>query len=131
MRESAPPWLGKPKPTKKKGAVPDPIPVEVREVVRKRSGDYCELCLDAYGDQLHHRQSRRGGDHSVPNLVHLCATCHRKVHSHPAWSNRDGWIVPMHAQAAVTPLLTPDGGWVRLGEHGGRFVCADPEGEAL
>lgn len=95
---------------------PDPITAEVRRIVKKRSQGLCELCGEK-AQHMHHRQLRRGGDHSAANLVHLCNICHRRVHSHPTWAYTTGWLVPQHANPAYEPLLL-NGEWVRLDRDG-------------
>ena len=101
---------------KTKTEAPDPITPEVRRLVTKRSKGLCELCTEP-GQHLHHRQLRRAGDHSAANLVHLCNTCHRRIHGHVSWSLQTGWLVSQYRDPARVPLLLDDE-WVYLDRDG-------------
>lgn len=105
---SLPPWGQR----KTRPAKADPVTDEVRGMVRSRSAGRCELC-GGPGQHLHHRQLRRGGDHSAANLVHLCNVCHVRVHGHSAWSFEQGWLVSQYSSAATVPLCMGER-WVLL-----------------
>jgi hypothetical protein len=72
------------------------------------------------GADLHHRQRRRGGDHSPANLVALHPACHtvapEAVHQRPAWARERGLIVRSTEDPATVPLALPSGRRVLLGE---------------
>lgn len=103
---------------------PGPVndwPAKVRKAARQRSGGRCELCGFAEATHLHHRQLRRHGDHRIVNALHVCATCHGRVHS-----DRDvqvaydaGWLVrsfldPADVAVVLTTgpaYLLEDGTW--------------------
>lgn len=95
---------------------PDPISDRTRNLVRRRSKGGCELC-PATATHFHHRQLRRGGNHQAGNLLHLCATCHRRVHGHVAESEAAGWLVSQYADPAEHPVAL-DGRWWLLGDDG-------------
>lgn len=102
---------------------PDPVTPEVRATVRARAHGRCELC-GASGTAVHHRKLRRHGDHSVPNLVLLCATCHSRVHTRGRWSYETGWLLRAHQDPAAERLAY-DGRWqVLLNDGGLREVAA-------
>src|SRR4051794_9411784 len=99
------PWATK----KGRQTEPDPVTPEVRATVRARAHGRCELC-GATGTAVHHRKLRRHGDHSVPNLVLLCGTCHSKVHTRGSWSYENGWLLRAHQDPAAERLAY-DGRW--------------------
>ena len=114
------PWRSKPlRPVKD-----DPITPEVRRLVKARSKGLCELCGGA-GEHLHHRQLRRGGDHSAANLVDLCNYCHRRIHGHVAWSTEHGWLVSQYGRAGATPIEIGNA-WFTLTEVGSRVPVTGP-----
>lgn len=112
---------------KVKTASTDPITPEIRALVRKRSKGLCELC-GISGQHFHHRQLRRGGDHSAANIVHLCFLCHRRVHGHPEWALETGWLVSQYDDPARTPLLLNDE-WVLLDRDGHTTSAPKPAQE--
>ena len=68
------------------------------------------------GEQMHHRQGRRGLDpHRLPNLLTLCSACHTYVHANPRESYENGWMVRRLGIATpeCTPVRTPTG-WLTL-----------------
>jgi hypothetical protein len=108
----------KPPATRKPGVTP-----ETRAIVLARCGGRCEACgkpLGQSGVDLHHRQRRRGGDHSPANLVALHPSCHtitpESVHQRPAWARERGLIVRSTEDPATTPLALSSGRRVLLGE---------------
>jgi 5-methylcytosine-specific restriction endonuclease McrA len=72
----------------------NPIPVEVRVAVRRRSKGWCEFdgCT-RMASHMHHKLPRSaGGPHTVENLADLCAAHHSWVHGHPMESYTLGWL---------------------------------------
>lgn len=70
------------------------MPPKVREAVRERSADVCEVCGAARAVLLHHKLRRsQGGSHSADNLLHLCDWCHADIHANPAVSYVRGWLI--------------------------------------
>lgn len=69
-----------------------------REVVERDKGE-CQRCgsygTPTYPNQVHHRRiaDRRENTHVAERLVVLCCRCHQEVHSHPAISYEDGWLL--------------------------------------
>jgi hypothetical protein len=81
----------------KRKARPKVVTDAVAAEVHRRSGGRCEahaspFCKGA-GEHLHHRQSRRAGDHSAENLLDVCHRCHTWIHDHPEDSYRSGLLV--------------------------------------
>lgn len=74
------------------------IPSEVAEMVRERADGHCEsmrfpICT-GQPEQLHHRRMRsQGGEHTVVNIIAVCASCHQSFHRGPAESYERGWLV--------------------------------------
>lgn len=100
------------------------VTTETRAIVLARCGGRCEACgkpLGRSGVDIHHRQRRRGGDHSPANLVALHPDCHtidpKAVHQRPAWARGRGLIVRSTDDPATTPLTLPSGRRVLLGEN--------------
>ncbi len=57
-------------------------------------GERCQCCGARKGLQGHHRLPRsRGGQNVMDNLAILCAECHMRCHSFPAWAEERGWIL--------------------------------------
>ena len=77
--------------------MPNPIPAKVRQQVYDRADWRCELQIpEACGTgamAIHHRKLRRSKDHSLPNLLLICLGCHHFIHTHPAQSYANGWLV--------------------------------------
>lgn len=95
----------------------DPVTPEVRAVVADRAGNRCERGCGAVGEHAHHRQLRRGGDHTAANLVWLCHSCHSEIHSRPSAMQNSGWLVSQYDDPATAPILL-HGRWVLLGVDG-------------
>lgn len=114
-------------PIPRASAKPKPgVTPETRALVLTRCGGRCEACgknLERGGVDLHHRQRRRGGDHSPANLVALHPSCHtvapEAVHQRPAWAREQGLIVHSTDDPAITPLMLPSGRRVLLDPAGG------------
>ncbi len=114
------PWARRSPPPARRGLAP-----ELREAVWARCGGLCELCGDRLNPaswHAHHRKLRsRGGEDSVTNLAGLHPRCHDRAHSHVAWAEQAGFIVPAHADPVD----------VRLGLHGETWVRLAPDGTYL
>jgi hypothetical protein len=79
-----------------------------RRLAKHRSGGICERCLKDEAVHLHHRKSRRYGDHRIVNALHLCHACHRKIHSAPSWSYIRGFLVRAHRDPADVAVRLDD-----------------------
>jgi len=77
----------------------NPIPAEVRDLVRARSQGRCEVFDGAArcgsdAHHMHHRLPRsRGGEHTADNLLHVCSTHHHEIHAHPQWGYQHGYLL--------------------------------------
>jgi 5-methylcytosine-specific restriction endonuclease McrA len=68
-----------PKPSRKRLA-PEPYQLLRQETLR-RDGWQCQCCGSRSDLQVHHIEPRSHlGDDSEPNLITLCANCHRLLH---------------------------------------------------
>lgn len=78
---------------------PNNFSPEVRAVVERRSGGRCEAgtpnCT-ARAAHHHHIKSRRAGDNTADNDLHVCGPCHEYIHSHPREAREKGWIRPVN-----------------------------------
>ncbi|AWN03223.1 HNH endonuclease [Microbacterium phage Appa] len=94
----------------------------------------CGISLASVSGSRHHRQRRRGGDHSPANLILLCGSgttgCHGWAHSHPADARAVGLIVSAWGKPVDVPVLTY-AGWVLLDPEGGFFNIAEHHAERL
>lgn len=108
----------------------DPVPDDTRRLVRTRSGGVCELCGESPLQHLHHRQLRRGGDHSACNIVGLCNTCHTRCHGHVRWALDTGFIVSQYDDPALREVLWRGRDWVWLGS-GGELLHVPPPDVAV
>ena len=84
------------------------IPKKVREALKERAGDCCEIC-NAPANNAHHRKNRsQGGQDVLSNLLLLCGSgttgCHGWVTNHPRTSMERGWSVPSWRDPAETPV---------------------------
>jgi hypothetical protein len=118
-----PPWLDDSVPEKapraaRKPRKADPIGTETRATVRRRSGGTCECCALSPATHVHHRQLRRCGDHSAPNLLDLCSTCHTRLHNRVRYALDTGMIVSAYDDPAMREVLYRGRDWVYLGANG-------------
>ena len=99
------------------------VPKDVAEAVIERSGGKCEAMNFQYctgqAEQLHHRQLRsQGGEHTVENIIAVCAADHSRFHREVAEAQSQGWIVRSTQEPGEVPMkyrgrtaiLTEDGG---------------------
>jgi RNA-directed DNA polymerase len=62
---------------------------EIRDAVLERDDKTCQVCGKAGRVEVHHiRPWKPGMAHELPNLITLCATCHRKVRNPQSDVNR-------------------------------------------
>lgn len=110
------------------------IPGRVREIVKERSGGFCEVCAQAWAVQIHHRRPRALGGSRDPatnqpsNLLHLCLQCHQHIESHRGQALRQGWLVRQaHNPKDVPVFLCSNGRAVFLDDDGGRREATQAE----
>ena len=65
-----------------------------KPVVSKRSGGWCEVAgCDRPAVLFHHRAGRKvSGANAPERLLHVCLTCHLRVHDQPDWSYTHGYL---------------------------------------
>lgn len=79
---------------------------KARRAVRERAGDVCEFSMDDFecwqrGEECHHIAGRGGPNpHRLSNLLWLCPSHHRFIHSEPEVSYRYGWMRSRHGGQA-------------------------------
>jgi 5-methylcytosine-specific restriction endonuclease McrA len=62
---------------------------EIREQVLARDGKQCRVCGKGGRVEVHHiRPWKPGMAHELPNLITLCAACHRQVRTPQSDVNR-------------------------------------------
>lgn len=94
-------------------------PAKVRQMARHRSGGLCEIDGVSPAVHLHHRKSRRFGDHRIVNALHLCHACHHQVHNVDAeTAEAAGWLVRSYDDPAVVAVVTRALGVVQLLDDG-------------
>lgn len=83
------------------------FPETVKAVVRRRSGNRCEVrssvCTGRAVD-FHHRKSRRFHDNRAVNCLHVCISCHRYLEQYRTMAKLMGWIVHSTLDPADVPV---------------------------
>jgi hypothetical protein len=107
------------------------IPKKVRDALKERAEDCCEICGKP-GNNAHHRKNRsQGGQDVLTNLMLLCGSgttgCHGWVTVNPEMSYRNGWSVPSYKDPAIVPVRRR-GERVMFADDG--FLIVVPELEA-
>lgn len=118
-----------PRPKTRKPKTQDGFSPETREAMYVRCGGRCEACggpMQRRGFHAHHRQKRRGGDHSLANGVATHPTCHvvapEAIHQRPAWAVERGLIVRTGQSPVEVPLMLPGGQLVLLDQDEPRYI---------
>ena len=103
-------------------------PKATKDKMTVRSGGVCERCGQLRATDPHHRNGRRAGGTTNPdinnlsNLLHLCRQCHTWVTQNPLAAVGHGWSVLSWQHPADVPVLlhyglhklTDDGGVIAL-----------------
>jgi 5-methylcytosine-specific restriction endonuclease McrA len=67
---------------------------QLRQEILQRDGWRCQLCGRRSNLEIHHQEFRSHcGDDSEPNLITLCATCHKQVHRNRRLSIVQLWLM--------------------------------------
>jgi len=83
----------------------------VSQEIMYRSRLNCEAALpgcEGRGVHLHHRKLRRHGDHRTVNGLHVCRSCHDRIHNHPGEAFELGLLVHPWDDPAHIPLTAGD-----------------------
>lgn len=90
-----------------------------RKIVRERSQGRCEIGIGCVAAEQHHRMNRsQGGSWKPSNLLHLCASHHLHITTHPQAAREQGWAVASHQDPASTPVWLAGRGFVFLTDDG-------------
>lgn len=90
-----------------------------RRIMAERSQGRCEIGLNCSAAEAHHRQNRsQGGSWKPSNLLHLCASHHLHVTTHPQAAREQGWAVASFQDPARTPVWLAGRGVVFLTDLG-------------
>lgn len=113
---------GRIKPKRPPAGATSGIRPDQRITVLLREKGMCLRCgawMANIPSDCHHRKLRsRGGTDDTANLVHICAPCHREVHTGDTLqATDDGWLVPSGLDPAGVPVLSYRG-WVSLDDAG-------------
>lgn len=105
---------------------------EVRDLIRKRSKDRCEMCgAIALYHQVHHRRPRGMGGSKDPasgtaaNGLWVHPSCHTKIESDREQAYAKGYLVHQGKDPAKVPVKIGRF-WYLLDENGDRFLVTDP-----
>lgn len=101
------------------------MPTAVRVSVWERDMGACIRC-GGPGQDLHHRQRRRDGDHQIGNCVTVCRTCHSYVHAHPEEARDNGWIVSFAVDDPCGVKVRAWLGWMLLDNDGVAYLVDAP-----
>lgn len=102
------------------------FPKAVRDLVRDRAADHCEVCGLDRPEQLHHRRARGMGSTTRPdtntasNALFISSDCHRRIESRRSFALDRGWLVRQTQSPSDVPVLW-QGSWVLLQDTGGVF----------
>lgn len=97
---------------------------EVREIIKERAKDRCEVCGSlALYHQIHHRRPRGMGGSKDPacgspaNGIWVHPWCHRKIESDREQALANGWLVHQGQNPAEVPFKKYNQ-WVILRDDG-------------
>ena len=110
-------------------------PVEYETVMTRNPSGLCELGCGRRATDWHHRNPKRAGGTSNPNInrtsngLALCSHCHHwVVHEHPAIAYHMGWLVHSWDDETLVPvwisnIIAPR--WWLLVDNGGLAFPAE------
>ncbi|APD19282.1 HNH endonuclease [Mycobacterium phage GodPhather] len=84
---------------------------EVKAIADGRSMGRCEVCVDGFVHEYHHRRPRGAGGARrwdtglVSNCLAVCHNCHRLIESNRALARTMGWLVPQSQSPTSTPVI--------------------------
>lgn len=115
------------------------------EMIKKRSGDQCEIAIPGVctiwpHDPSHRKGAAQGGPWHVTNLLHACRSCHNWIHAHPSVARRNGWMVsgadddyasvPVLLRQSRLVLLTATGRYMPIKLRPTTGQAASPGGDS-
>jgi hypothetical protein len=109
-----------------------------KNVLKVRSGGWCECCGQAEATNFSHREGKGvGGIWTPANGLHACgwgnlSGCHGRIHQNPKWARDEmGWRLKSHEDPLAMPALLARWGWVLLDDEGGMVQLSAVEASAL
>lgn len=91
------------------------FPNHVRQLIRQRADDRCEVCGKYSSDsQIHHRRARGAGGskrddtNTASNGLLVDFMCHSRIESYRAQAYDNGWLVRSGGSPIATPVLYRD-----------------------
>lgn len=107
------------------------FPQSVRQLVRERAMDSCEVCWFGTHDlQFHHRRprgmgsTRRTDANTAANCLLLCLGCHERIESHREYARQRGYLVRQYHRPREVPVSRWGNEWVLLDDLGGATPTA-------
>lgn len=107
---------------------------KVREIIRQRAQNRCEICGEHTSDlQIHHRRprgmggSRRSDTNTASAGLLLCLMDHHRIESHRTQAYDDGHLVRSGQSPLATPVLYR-GQWSLLDDLGYVYRIPAPVG---
>jgi 5-methylcytosine-specific restriction protein A len=87
------------------------FPIGVRNTIRARAENRCEVCGLYVVAELHHRRARGMGSTKRPetntasNGLGTCRECHRLIEANRGLAQTGGWLVDQDSDPAETPVV--------------------------
>lgn len=87
------------------------FPPEVRDIVKNRAMESCEICGQERIEEIHHRRprgmggSRDGETNLASNALGLGRDCHRMVESHRYVAQLMGWLVSQRDRPSSVAVI--------------------------
>jgi hypothetical protein len=87
------------------------FPLEVRNTIRARAENRCEVCGLYVIAELHHRRARGMGSTNRPetntasNGLGTCRECHRLIEGNRGLASTCGWLVDQYTDPASVPVV--------------------------
>lgn len=102
----------------------NPGEAKTRQLVKERSGGWCEVCGAARAESIHHRRKRsQGGPWTASNCVHTCGDgtrgCHGWAEHNADAADPAGFHLRPGDDSTLKPIVSGLHGVVLLDDTGG------------